>query len=145
MKFYKSDQPRIPDGWHYIGIEGKEIEALSNGKYAGNIVRYSYIPGNGEFLLDLEGCEFGRNDVAFFASIRPSSENIETYHSLTLYRDYFNKNGNKEKVAEIPWGETKRTGRMRMYETDMKKKETARNYITAIIGVLYKEKKIGKL
>jgi hypothetical protein len=128
MEFYKSDQSAIPDGWHYIGIGGKEIVALTNGELHGILVRYSYIKGSDEFLLDLEGNQLGINDTVFFARFDYGDD------TLIIRRNYY-KDG--KTIAEIQWKDTKRK---RLDGIKISKEFTPRNVIRAIIKELYKQK-----
>lgn len=52
VKFCGIDQPPVPDGWRYIVVEGKEVQALT-GMHSTS-VRYNATQDCDDFYLDLD-------------------------------------------------------------------------------------------
>lgn len=129
MKFFKSDQAAVYDGYRYIGIEGKEIQELTSGALGGTIIRYASTADNWEFYFDMSGVpELNENDAEFFTVFEGD------YLSLFRRKD---DRSSKEFIGEIPWKDTKKRA---LIEQSSPKKLTPRNIISAAIKYLYLQK-----
>lgn len=140
IKFYKTDQPK--SGWKDIGVEGEIIEELTSGEVVGTIVEYSYIPGNGEFLLKLDSLndEYnGRYTLIY-----------RDGNTARITKEDLSGSWESRKHIEIEWNQTKRgyhtkkkMARYKELGLDVKsdgylyeKKINPRNCIKAIFNVI---------
>ena len=146
INFYKVDQAPHT-GWKFIGVEGSEIEELSNNELAGTILAYSYIPGSGEFYLAMTGIpELNKYQGKYTALVRST----DFYEKQVLYI----RKDNKE-IAELPWEETKQhynvsgsqwremMGKREGYY--LSKKENPRTFIRSIFKGIMQAKREGKI
>jgi len=114
ISFYKVDQAPHT-GWKYIGVEGKEIEYLTDNGLCGSIFKYSYIKGSDEFYFDHDNCpEFGKMQGRWMVLIRGDTALIRHNDKL---------------VDEHKWQETRQYyTRKDSYRTKLFGKESGRYY-----------------
>ena len=102
ISFYKVDQAPHT-GWKFIGVEGKEIEYLTDDELSGSIFKYSYIKDSDEFYLDHDNVpEFGKIQGRWIALIRGSeviirqNDKIVDRQKWQETKQYYTKKGSRK-------------------------------------------------